>query len=596
MKRIPTTVRNLCFHLYDNKRLLLPFLITTTFTAMFESLGVASLYPIIQLVQSPQSSQQHIETIDEWTGILLTQGQFETALFSGTACAFVLSAICFICSFFFQYRMTERVKVKWQTQVMDMYTRQPMSFFSKHASGDLVQRQMYQTEMAGNTLVYFCQMTRGLVVISGLFLLLLITSVEVTLIISACIPIAVFISYKIGRNKILKSATVWADLQKQAYSMASEMVNGIKQVKAFGVEAFFYKSFRSMVTQRANIYIKNGTTGQAPSPLLRSIAGVGVILVLYLVSLNQGENPEMLPIATVFAGAGYRIMGLLGELNSNIMQFGTALPSLNIVSDILQLKAESVEKEKQSTLVFEHQIEFRNVCFQYDPNSNFRFENLNLTLEKGKFYGIAGPSGNGKSTLIDLLLGFYLPQSGEILIDGVPLSPENIVSWRTKIGLVSQETIIFDGTLASNITFSESDQDMDFERVKQAAEAANLTEFIATLPQGYQTKVGERGVNLSGGQKQRLAIARAIYRRPDIYVFDEATSSLDTQSEQKIQQSIENLSHRKTVVAIAHRLSTIADANCIFVVKDGRIAEQGSHKQLMEKNGTYAELARMQEN
>jgi subfamily B ATP-binding cassette protein MsbA len=289
----------------------------------------------------------------------------------------------------------------------------------------------------------------------------------------------------------------------------------------------------------------------------------------------------------VFGGASYRIISSMAGVSSNFMQIAHLLPSVNIVADLLRL--EPAHEKLPGMGRFEKDIVFENVDFAY-AREGFRLSGIDLTFEKGKFYGIVGSSGSGKSTLIDLIMKFYSNEDGNILVDGKDLKGIDVRSWRGQIGLISQETFIFNGTIEENISFATDESEVVKDRVIAAAKTADIHDFITELPDGFQTVVGERGLTLSGGQRQRLAIARAVYRDPEVYIFDEATSSLDTHSEKRIQKAIEDLSRSKTVIAVAHRLSTVVYADEIIAMDGGRIVEKGTHSALLEKEGFYAGL------
>jgi ABC-type multidrug transport system fused ATPase/permease subunit len=215
-------------------------------------------------------------------------------------------------------------------------------------------------------------------------------------------------------------------------------------------------------------------------------------------------------------------------------------------------------------------------------------KDLSLKFESNKFYGIVGLSGSGKSTIVDLIAGFFKPQRGQVLVDGVDIKDVNNSTWLSQLGIISQDAFLFSGTIEDNICFGVEVESRDSNRMMEAARVAYADEFIDLLPQGYQTMVGERGVKLSGGQRQRLAIARAIYLDPPVLIFDEATSSLDAHSKRKVQEAIEILHGKRTVIVVAHRLVTVASADYIFVIEDGRLAEEGTHEELRAGNGLYS--------
>jgi ATP-binding cassette subfamily B protein len=232
-------------------------------------------------------------------------------------------------------------------------------------------------------------------------------------------------------------------------------------------------------------------------------------------------------------------------------------------------------------------IELRDVSFQYGCRSKV-LDKVGLRIPAGQTVAVVGESGSGKSTLLKLLMGFYQPSSGQVLVDGTDQRDFDLNSWRSQIGLVSQDAFVFNGTLRENIALGRPDAPL--EDIVAAAKAAGLEDFIFSLPERYETIVGERGANLSGGQRQRLAIARALLRQPDILIFDEATSHLDTATERAIQENLRTLTVGQTVLIVAHRLSTIKDANIICVMHQGRVVEQGTHTELLMQDGRYSAL------
>jgi ATP-binding cassette, subfamily C, bacteriocin exporter len=274
------------------------------------------------------------------------------------------------------------------------------------------------------------------------------------------------------------------------------------------------------------------------------------------------------------------------------LQIQDALAAVDRLYQILDIKTEPLGHDKKVTFRrIRDAIELRDVSFRYGCRARV-LEGLHLRIPAGKAVAIIGESGSGKSTLLKLLMGFYHPTEGQVLIDGVDLRDFELTSLRGRIGLVAQDPFIFNGTIMENIALGWPEA--TWEEVFEAARAAGLDAFIATLPERYETVIGERGANLSGGQRQRLAIARALLRRPEILIFDEATSHLDTATERAIQENLRTILAGKTVVLVAHRLSTIREADLIYVLHQGRIAEEGTHQELMMRQERYWALARAQ--
>jgi ATP-binding cassette subfamily B protein len=292
----------------------------------------------------------------------------------------------------------------------------------------------------------------------------------------------------------------------------------------------------------------------------------------------------------------YTLLGYLLEpmahLASVNLQMQDALVAVDRLYQVLDVELEQPAAEQKLTFHgVAEAIEFQDVGFQYGCRAPV-LEKLNLTIPAGKTVAVVGESGSGKSTLLKLLMGFYPPSSGRLLVDGVDQREFDLASWRSRIGLVSQDAFVFNGTLRENIALGCPSATLD--DVMAAARAAGLDEFIAALPERFETVVGERGANLSGGQRQRLAIARALLRQPDILIFDEATSHLDTATERAIQETMRTALAGKTVVLVAHRLSTIRSADLIYVLHRGKVAESGTHRQLLARNGPYAALCHAQ--
>jgi len=245
---------------------------------------------------------------------------------------------------------------------------------------------------------------------------------------------------------------------------------------------------------------------------------------------------------------------------------------------------------------FDNSIELEGVCFKYSNARSYALKNVTLTINKGSTVAIVGESGAGKSTLIDIILGLIKPQKGIVKIDGIDRNEVDLYSYRRLFSIVPQDPLLFNDTVSHNILYDFRDNidDSTIKRAIEAAEIANINDLIESMPRGYSTVVGEKGIKLSGGQRQRIAIARALFRNPEIIIFDEATSSLDSESERLIQGSLDRIRGEKTLIIIAHRLSTVVNADNIIVLKDGEVVEVGTHHSLVEKGGIYSHLCRMQ--
>lgn len=583
------TIRNLLWLLNKRRNLFLVFTIVITLTSILECIGIGSLYPIIGVFENETKKSAYIEYFNDWLPFTVSENRFLLFLFVGVAVVILLKGAFLIASFYIQYRLSEALKSNWQTQIFRNYLDQEYEYFVRHQTGDLIQRQMVHTETAGMAILFSCEMTRDFIIALFLYVMLCFISIKATLIVTIVMVVLFLISLAFSKLKIYVTSQEHARLQKYAYSVAVEAITGIRQIKSFLAEDFFEKIFSDTLKKKVKIYVTNATFGQSPSAITQTIAMSGIILVLYFTIRHSGSTSGLMPLISVFGGGVYKILGALSGINNKIMNMGQALPSVNIVCDLLVLDSNPIKLPEIGR--FKECIRFEEATFSYsDSESKLHLSKINLTFGKGKFYGIVGPSGSGKSTLADLIIRFYSPQSGRILVDNKSLSDVDVRSWRKQIGFISQDTFIFNGTIEENISFAVDVSNVDKEKIVVSAKVADIDEFIMSLPKGYQTEVGERGVKLSGGQRQRLAIARAVYRDPEIYIFDEATSSLDAISEKNIQKAIEGIAQTKTVIAITHRLSAVMNADEIFVLNNGRIVEKGTHLELLQRKGFYAEL------
>jgi ATP-binding cassette, subfamily B, bacterial MsbA len=329
-----------------------------------------------------------------------------------------------------------------------------------------------------------------------------------------------------------------------------------------------------------------------PVSSLLPIIAIAIISGLSLV-LFQARSAGVLPNLVTFVLALQRLNQQLSLLAAIFTTLADNSGNMDRLNAILQPADKQFRRLTGTQFnILNYQIRFDNVSLRYAPDLPPALRNVSFTLNKGQMIALVGPSGAGKSSIADLLAGLYSPSSGSIVVDGIPLDDLNLSSWQQRLGVVSQDTFLFNATLAENIAFGRSDANID--DIRAAADAAQADGFIQALPDGYQTMVGERGYRLSGGQRQRISLARAILRDPELLILDEATSALDTQSERLVQEALERFEANHTVLVIAHRLSTIVAADQILVLDQGTVVERGNHSSLLELRGLYEKLWRQQ--
>lgn len=373
----------------------------------------------------------------------------------------------------------------------------------------------------------------------------------------------------------------------------NEVISGIRQVKVFMTQNSWIRKFNSAVEQFWGYWRKDTVWSQIPAFSLLFLLYFMMGIIAIVLKIQAPDNfMQLVPVFGTFGLALFRLLPIVSNFGMLRMNIMSSLPNCELVYSALNEKPSYIPDGKKELASFESNICFENVSFSHKGRSK-TLEGISITLEKGKITAIVGPSGVGKTTIVDLLLRLFEPDEGEVKIDGVNLKEYKAASWLSKIGFVSQDTFIFHDSARNNITFGS--EVYSEQEIIKAAREANADNFIIELPQGYDTLVGDRGAKLSGGEKQRIAIARAMIRKPEVLILDEATSALDNVSENVVQEAIDKVAQDCTTLIVAHRLSTIRNADTIYVLDSGKIVESGTHQQLMNQQGKYWELYKTQE-
>ncbi len=478
----------------------------------------------------------------------------------------------------------------------DLYkqiNKQSLGFFNETRAGHLISRITNDVTLVnGGVSASFVTLIKNPLAIMASMAIALYLSWKLTLIAFIVAPFSIAIISWIGLT-LRKQSTESQEKMANVTSVLAETISGARIVKAFAMEKFEIRKFMRETHAFYKTMLRITRTRNLASPLTEFLGTSVAIGILWFGGRQVLRGDMMAPEEFIgFLVIILSVMTPVKELSSVNNRIQEALAAGKRIFDVIDLKPEIMNTpDPVLTKSFTHQIRFQDVTFGYDPDSPV-LHDINLTVNKGQIIALVGPSGAGKSTLVDLIPRFYDPQKGSITLDGLDIRKIELKHLRRLMGIVTQETILFNDTVQNNIAYGLLGHSLD--EVKEAAQIANAHDFIERLPKKYNTPIGERGIQLSGGQRQRLAIARAVLKNPPILILDEATSALDTESELLVQQAIERLMQNRTSFVIAHRLSTVLHADQILVLEDAHIVQKGKHKELLEQTGLYKKLYNMQ--
>lgn len=577
--------------------------------ALFSTLSFVALFPLMEVLFK---MDERVTELPQYKGVMelgsygkqyLQYYITKLTVENGAQYALLLTVALVISTFLFKnafnyFASQHLMKIKngvlkdLREKMFSKIIELPISFYSEKRKGDVMARMLGNVNEVKNSFFLILELIikEPLTILFAIIAMLKI-SFELTLFVFIFIPISGFIISKIGKS--LKSKSVKAQ-QENGFliSVVEESLSGLKVVKSYNAENYFKTTFNNSIGRLLRLDNSIGKKNNLASPMSEFMGIVTISALLWyggnLVLVDETLNGALF---IVYLGLAYNILTPAKAISKASYSVKNGLAAAERVFEVLE--TENTIKTKENAIVaseFKDAISIENINFKYEDE--YVLKNFSLTIPKGKTVALVGQSGSGKSTIANLLTRFYDVNDGAIKIDGVDIKDLNIHSLRDLLGLVTQDSILFNDTIKNNITLGK--ENVTDEEIVNALKIANAYEFVKDLPNGIETNIGDAGGKLSGGQKQRLSIARAVLKNPPIMILDEATSALDTESEKLVQIALENMMQNRTSIVIAHRLSTIQKADSIVVMQKGQIVEQGTHAELLAKDGVYAKLVMMQ--
>ncbi len=596
-------------YLAPYKRNIVLYFCFILFSVVFSVISLAMLFPFLEIIFDGNKLVTVKPTLDFTSASVISTLQYylcqiiiaHSKIFAlAMVCIFITFAIMLknasvYMSYYVMSPMRNGMLMQLKNNLYDKILTLPIGYFSEQRKGDLMSRMTNDmSELEGaisNTMDGLIKEPVNILFFLGTLIFL---SPELSLVLLVLLPVAGFIIGRISRS-LKKQSNIAAEKSAEGLSIIEETLSGMRIIKSFTAEKFIQNKFVTINEDLFRVRNKMNFKRDLASPVSEVLGVIVLCIILWfggqLILENRSfglNGSAFIMYIAIFS----QIINPSKSLSTAFynMQRGTA--ALRRVEEVLQTKNTIIDKPDPIILgEFQSTIEFRNVSFGY--NDTIILNNINLKIEKGKTVALVGSSGAGKSTLADLVPRFHDVTNGELLIDGINIKDYSVESVRNQISVVTQDPILFNDTIANNILLGK--QNATKEEIEEAATVSNAFNFIKQKEEGFETNIGDRGTKLSGGERQRLTIARAVLKNSPILILDEATSSLDTESERLVQDAINNMMKNRTSIVIAHRLSTIRHADEIIVLQKGTIVERGSHEQLLELGGFYRKLIEMQE-
>lgn len=558
---------------------------------VMEAIGAALIFLLLALVTEPDATVE-LPVVGDLSRFApeLSHEQFMIVVAAGIAIFTIVRSGVVFAQTYIQQRVVHNAGARLATRLLRGYLATPYAFHMRRNSAELIRNSLHSAQsVISHAVVPIVRLIAEVLVIVGLTGLLVAVSPLATAMAAAVLAPAIWILMRLIHPRVKRLGRQAQQSIQDSLQTAQQSLEGFRDVRLLGREAHFGNEFSRSRRSHSTALYKRAAWAELPPVVIEG--GLVLFIVLFFIAnlIGDGSPGATVPILGLFAYVGMRLQPSLRKIVGavNNMKFGTA--AVDDVHADLQRLPESILDGAEETGAFAD-LRLEHVTFQYDESDTPAVRDVFLTVEPGQAIGICGPTGGGKSTLIDLIVGLLVPTKGRVLVNGRDIH-EDVRAWQRQLGVVSQSVFLLDGTLRENIAFGLREREIDDDLVATAVRLAQLETFVASLPQGLETRVGERGVRLSGGQRQRVAIARALYHRPKVIVFDEGTSALDNETEADLIADLHELRGAHTIIMVAHRLTTVRRCDRIFVIENAAITDSGTFEELSGRHRLFASFS-----
>lgn len=569
-------------HIFDRKQKIKIFLILIVILmgGIFETLGVSMILPLMSAILDRESflNNKYVISICDAIGV----HDFNTILIliiCALIFAFVFKNSYLVFSTYVQARFVNNNRYKTSRDLLSQYLHRPYEYYLNADSATILRTIYGDMDNVFNLLQQCMNLSAEAIVSVCLACMMLVMDFKMTMVIVFMLGITTVFISRVLKRKLNRIGEHSRKEQANLYKWILQSVSGIKDVKVLNKEEYFTEQYEIAARNYASDIVKNNVFINIPRLLIETVS-IASILGYLAVSILMGTSiSELMQLVSAFALAAVRLMPSVNRVNTYIANISYYESALNYIYDNIDIESvreqgrrDAIKKQNDSKerITLTQEIALKNINYAYPNTDKKIFDNADMLIPVGKSIGVVGPSGAGKTTVVDILLGLLDIQDGAITSDGTNIM-DNYSGWLAHIGYIPQSIYMVDDTIKSNIAFGVKEEEIDEDRVWEVLEEAQMKSFVEKLPDGLDTEIGERGVRISGGQRQRLGIARALYHNPELLIFDEATSALDNDTETAIMEAIDKLHGEKTMVIIAHRLRTIENCDMIYEVKEGKI-------------------------